>query len=113
MKRRDFFKNVGNLGALSAGYTALSLFAEDARADLPSAYGKATGGSLTGPYLDLRTGVGNKIAYSRLNGDLDESQQKVGWFKGYIMAVRPHQPIKDILGIQGFGVSRLDRKSVV
>ena len=34
MKRRDFFKNVGNLGALSAGYTALSLFAEDARADL-------------------------------------------------------------------------------
>ncbi len=110
MKRRDFFKNVGNLGALSAGYTALSLFAEDARADLPSAYGKATGGSLTGPYLDLRTGVGNKIAYSRLNGDLDESQQKVGWFKGYIMAVRPHQPIKDVLGIQGFGVSRLEQQ---
>ena len=110
MKRRDFFKNVGNLGALSAGYTALSLFTEDARADLPSAYGKATGGSLTGPYLDLRTGVGNKIAYSRLNGDLDESQQKIGWFKGYIMAVRPHQRINDILGIQGFGVSRLEQQ---
>ena len=34
MKRRDFFKNVGNLGALSAGYTALNMIDEDTRNDL-------------------------------------------------------------------------------
>ena len=39
MKRREFFKNIGNLGALSAGAAALSAFSQQAKADLPSAYG--------------------------------------------------------------------------
>ena len=52
MKRRDFFKNIGNLGALSTGFTTMSLLSENVRADLPSAYGQATGASLTGPYVD-------------------------------------------------------------
>mgnify|MGYP001169401881 FL=1 len=110
MKRRDFFKNFGTLGALGAGSAALGLFGQQAKADLPSAYGKAVGSALKGPYLDLTTGVGNKYAYSRLNGDLDESKQKYGWFKGYIMAIRPHQPILDVVGIDGFGVSRLEQQ---
>ena len=81
MKRRDFFKNIGNLGALSTGFTTMSLLSENVRADLPTTYGQATGDSRKGHYVDLRTGVGNKIAYSRMNGDPDESKQKVGWFK--------------------------------
>ena len=111
MERRQFFKNIGNLGALSAGAAALSVFSQQANADLPSAYGGATGDALNGPYLDLRTGVGNKLAYSRLNGDLDESKQKTGWFKGYIMAIRPNKPILDVLGVAGFGVSRLEQQT--
>jgi len=111
MKRRQFFKNIGNLGALSAGAAALSVFSQQANADLPSAYGGARGDALNGPYLDLRTGVGNKLAYSRLNGDLDESKQKIGWFKGYVMAIRPHKPILDVLGVAGFGVSRLEQQT--
>lgn len=87
MKRRQFFKNVGTLGAFSAGAAALNLFSETAKADLPSAYGSAMGKDLKGPYLDLGTGVGNKFAYARLNGDLDETKQKYGWFKGYIMEI--------------------------
>ena len=111
MKRRQFFKNIGNLGALSAGAAALSVFSQQANADLPSAYGGARGDALNGPYLDLRTGVGNKLAYSRLNGDLDESKQKIGWFKGYVMAIRPNKPILDVLGVAGFGVSRLEQQT--
>ena len=111
MERRQFFKNIGNLGALSAGAAALSVFSQQANADLPSAYGGATGDALNGPYLDLRTGVGNKLAYSRLNGDLDESKQKIGWFKGYVMAIRPNKPILDVLGVAGFGVSRLEQQT--
>ncbi|GIS40959.1 MAG: hypothetical protein Ct9H90mP13_08050 [Pseudomonadota bacterium] len=45
-----------------------------------------------------------------MNGDLDESKQKYGWFKGYIMAVRPNKPIVDCVGIEGFGVSDWNNK---
>ena len=34
-----------------------------------SKYGK--GPALEGPYLDLRTGKGNQLAYARIQGDLD------------------------------------------
>jgi len=111
MKRRQFFKNVGTLGAFSAGSTALSMFTESARADLPSAYGGSSGAALNGPYLDLATGEGNKYAYARLNGDLNEAKQKYGWFKGYVMAIRPNKPILDVVGFAGFGVSRLEQQA--
>lgn len=34
--------------------------------------------SLTGPYLDLTTGMGNMLAMSRIVGDLDFTKQKHG-----------------------------------
>ena len=111
MKRRDFFKNVGNVGAFGAGAMALGMMADNAKADQATAYGSSTGEALNGPYLDLSKGPDNKIAYSRMNGDLDESKQKYGWFKGYIMAVRPNKPIVDCVGIEGFGVSRLEQQA--
>ena len=111
MKRREFFKNIGNLGALSAGAAALSAFSQQANADLPSAYGGGRGEAINGPYLDLTKGPDNKLAYSWMNGDLDESKQKIGWFKGYIMALRPNKPIIDCVGIEGFGVSRLEQQA--
>jgi hypothetical protein len=111
MERRKFFKSIGSLGALSASAVALNMMSQNAKADLPSAYGKSSGPSLKGPYLDLTTGPGNKVGYARLNGDLDESKQKYGWFKGHIMAIRPNKPILDILGVAGFGVSRLEKQA--
>ena len=90
MKRRDFFKNIGNVGAMGAGAMALNMMSNHAKADSASSYGQSMGQSLSGPYIDLTTGPGNKVGYARLNGDLDESKQKYGWFKGFIMAIRPN-----------------------
>ena len=111
MKRREFFKNIGNVGAMGAGALALNLMSNHAKADSAASYGQSMGQSLSGPYIDLMTGPGNKVGYARLNGDLDESKQKYGWFKGFIMAIRPNKPILDALGFQGFGVSRLEKQA--
>ena len=70
MKRREFFKNVGNVGAFGAGAMALGMMADNAKADQATAYGSSTGEALNGPYLDLSKGPDNKIAYSRMNGRL-------------------------------------------
>ena len=111
MKRRDFFKNIGNVGAMGAGAMALNMMSNHAKADSASSYGQSMGQSLSGPYIDLTTGPGNKVGYARLNGDLDQSKKKYGWFKGFIMAIRPNKPILDVLGFQGFGVSRLEKQA--
>ena len=111
MKRREFFKNIGNVGAMGAGALALYMMSNHAKADSAASYGQSMGQSLSGPYIDLMTGPGNKVGYARLNGDLDESKQKYGWFKGFIMAIRPNKPILDAIGFQGFGVSRLEKQA--
>ena len=43
MERRQFFKNIGNLGALSASAATLGLLSEKALADQAAAYGGARG----------------------------------------------------------------------
>ena len=43
MKRREFFKNVGNVGAFGAGAMALGMMADNAKADQAAAYGSSTG----------------------------------------------------------------------
>ena len=111
MKRGECFKNIGNVGAMGAGALALNMMSNHAKADSAASYGQSMGQSLSGPYIDLMTGPGNKVGYARLNGDLDESKQKYGWFKGFIMAIRPNKPILDALGFQGFGVSRLEKQA--
>ena len=52
MERRQFFKNIGNLGALSASAATLGLLSEKAHADQAAAYGGARGEALNGHYLD-------------------------------------------------------------
>ena len=49
MERRQFFKNIGNLGALSASAATLGLLSEKAHADQAAAYGGARGEALNGP----------------------------------------------------------------
>ena len=109
--RRDFvssFATVGPLGAaalaLAHGGSALAGGHGGAPA-ATSRYGK--GPAIEGPYLDLRTGAGNKLAYARIQGDLDASKQKYFWFKGYVSGVRPGKKIDDLCGAEGFGAIRL------
>jgi hypothetical protein len=65
------------------------------------------GPGLKGPYIDLTTGAGNKLAYARIQGDLDFGKQKYFWFKGYVMAIEPQKKIVDLMGASGFGAIRL------
>ena len=113
--RRDLlnsFATVGPMGALSlamlqAGPAFAGAHKGTGQAPaMASRYGK--GPALEGPYLDLRTGKGNKLAYARIQGDLDNSKQKYFWFKGYVSGVRPGKKIDDLCGAEGFGAIRLN-----
>ncbi len=107
-QRRALFQNAGALGAALAigGAASATAVAASAQGKLgPSRYGKGPG--LEGPYLDLRTGRGNQLAYARIQGDLDYGKQKYFWFKGYAYAVQPGKKIVDLIGTSGFGVIRL------
>ena len=105
-QRREIITSLGAVGAFGAaalafGQAPRKAFASDsASAGSPDYIG--------GPYVDLRTGAGNKIGYARMQGDLDESKQRIGWFKGYVMGVRPGEAIRDLFGFAGFGASRLE-----
>ena len=100
--RREFLKSFSAVGA----FGALSL-ATASRASAGAHAQTAPADAISGPYVDLRTGEGNKIAYARLQGDLDFGKQKYGWYKGYVTAVRPGKKVQDLFGFEGFGVSRL------
>ena len=110
-QRRDFIRGFGAVGAFGAAALGLGACASRAPFGGGARPGEASSlqDYLSGPHVDLRTGEGNKIAYARTQGDLDESRQKVGWFKGYVMGVRPGEAIRDLFGFAGFGVSRLQQ----
>lgn len=88
---------------LLGGVTALAL----STASEPLAAATQPSASLTGPYLDLSTPRGNMLMLARMSGDLDLAQQKRGWYNGYVMGVRPGEPLRDLFGFAGFGMSRL------
>ncbi|MEO8445622.1 MAG: hypothetical protein ABI567_11510, partial [Gammaproteobacteria bacterium] len=108
--RRDLlntFATVGPMGAMSLAMLQGGTAFAAAGGKLASRYGQ--GPALEGPYLDLRTGKGNKLAYARIQGDLDNKKQKFFWFKGYCSGVRPGKKIDDLCGSEGFGVIRLNQ----
>lgn len=62
---------------------------------------------LKGPYLDLTTARGNREAFARLQGNLDFSKTKYGWYRGKALGVRPGEPIRDLVGFTGFSCTKL------
>ena len=79
-----------------------------AAAGIPLSRGvAATEPSLTGPYLDLTTGMGNMLAMARIVGDLDLGKQSHGWYRGVAMGFRPGEAGRDLFGIMGMGTGRL------
>jgi len=118
VQRRDFLKSFASVGAAGAATMALAACAPRSgqpgngvgAADEPMVSRGGRGPALEGPYLDLRTGRGNQLAYARIQGDLDWGKQKYFWFKGYVMAVQPHKQIQNLIGAQGFGAIRLHER---
>jgi len=117
--RRAFFETASGVGAALAlggvaSGSALAAASKGISGTSPSGtspsgtskYGKGPG--LEGPYLDLRTGKGNQLAYARIQGDLDWGKQKYFWFKGYTYAVQPGKKIVDLCGASGFGAIRFE-----
>lgn len=105
-KRREILKSFGAVGAFGAA--ALALGQAPRKAAAAGHDSSAATDYISGPYVDLRTAAGNVTGYARLTSDLDESKQRLGWFKGYVMGVRPGEAIRDLFGFQGFGASRLE-----
>jgi Protein of unknown function (DUF1838) len=103
--RRDVFSKLATLGMSGAALTALSHMADAKPSAMKSLYGR--GKALEGPYLDMRTGAGNKLGYARIQGDLNFGKPKFFWFKGYGMAIEPNKKIENLMGTAGFGVIRL------
>jgi hypothetical protein len=99
LSRRDFMNNVG-IGVASAA-------AFGASSSASAAAGEAIDKSLSGPYIDLSTPEGNMTAYARLQGDLDSSKTKYGWYKGMVSAVMPDKAVKDLFIMEGFSCARL------
>lgn len=106
--RRNVLKSFATVGAFGAMSMALGAMSRQAQAAAAARYG--TGPALSGPYLDLRTGRGNQLAYARIQSDIDFGKQKYFWFKGYVAGNRPMQKIDDLFGAQGFGVIRLNQR---
>jgi hypothetical protein len=100
----------GRREALLGGVATLALAGSTRSAQADQAATGASGGvapSLTGPAYDLRTARDNKIVMARLIADLEVGKQRAGWYNGYVTAVRPDAPLRDLFGFAGFGMSRL------
>jgi hypothetical protein len=79
LSRRLFLNQIG-MGAASAAALAATGCATTGAAAGGTGGGKK---SLTGPWLNLlENPEDNMIAYARLQGNLDSSKVKYGWYKG-------------------------------
>jgi hypothetical protein len=100
LSRRHFLNQIGMGAASAAAFSASSSAAAADTADTPAK-------SLSGPYLDLSKPEDNMTAYARLQGNLDSSKTKYGWYKGMVSAVMPDQAVKDLFMMEGFSCTRL------
>lgn len=103
LSRRDFMNNIG-IGAASAA----ALTATGCATAGGSASAVPSDNSITGPHLNLlESAEDNMTAYARLQGNLDSSKTKYGWYKGMVSAVMPGKAVKDLFMMEGFSCARL------
>ncbi len=103
LSRRDFMNNIG-IGAASAA----ALTATGCATAGSGNTAVASDNSITGPHLNLLESTeDNMTAYARLQGDLDSSKTKYGWYKGMVSAVMPNKAVKDLFMMEGFSCTRL------
>jgi hypothetical protein len=103
LSRRDFMNNIGIGAASAAALTATGCATAGAgNTAMPS------DNSITGPHLNLLDSAeDNMTAYARLQGNLDSSKTKYGWYKGMVSAVMPNKVVKDLFMMEGFSCARL------
>jgi len=102
LSRRNFLNNVG-MGAASVAALAATGCAT-AQGGLKA--GEAP--SVTGPNFNLlESNEDNMIAIARLQGNLDSSKVKYGWYKGMVSAVMPGRAVEDLFMMEGFSCARL------
>jgi hypothetical protein len=103
LSRRNFLNQVGIGAASAAALSATGCASMGSTSDASNA-----DKSLTGPFLDLLGSTeDNMTAYARLQGNLDGSKTKYGWYKGMVSAVMPDKAVKDLFMMEGFSCARL------
>lgn len=103
MNRRNLLK-----GGVGAGSTALAAYAMGPGATQSLAMA-ATGESqfdknLPKKFADSKW---NRDAMARLNGDLDFGKVKPGWYNGVVLGTRDGEPVRPLMGFEGFSMARL------
>lgn len=59
--------------------------------------------------LRYRDPLWNRDTFAKLQGNLDFDKQKIGWFGGKVYGVRENEPLRELFGMEGFSVTRLQR----
>jgi hypothetical protein len=104
LSRRNFLNQIGMGAASAAAFAATGCATTGPKgADTDS-----TANSVTGPnYNLLESAEDNMVAYARLQGNLDSSKVKYGWYKGMVSAVMPNMAVQDLFMMEGFSCARL------
>jgi hypothetical protein len=66
--------------------------------------------TLTGPYIDLTTGMGNANIRARLEGNLDETKTKYGSATGIVSGVRPGEALRELFGFEVVSAGRIRKQ---
>ncbi len=105
-KRREFLKASAWATGAAVAMSACATTPTPAR---NLAGGKSINGdALKGPVYDLTSNPEhNKEVYAKMQGDLDLSQDRPGWYSGYVYAVRDGHKNVDLVGMSGLSHARL------
>lgn len=57
--------------------------------------------------VDFNDPEWNRDIFARLNGNLDTSRDKCGWYGGKVLGVRPGEKVRELFGMEGFSTYRL------
>jgi hypothetical protein len=108
LSRRNFLNQVGMGAASAAAIAATGCASAGSSTTETPATTEAVDKSITGPYLNLLDSPeDNMTAFARLQGNLDSSKVKYGWYKGMVSAVMPDRAVKDLFMMEGFSCARL------
>ncbi len=101
--RRETLRSALGISRLAAG--GMMLGACTPTAELKPASPKRAPVDFSDPAQNLR-------AFMKLIGNLDPTKETAGWFGGQIFGdTRRNQPLRLLLGVQGFGVLRIEQQA--
>lgn len=89
LDRRDFLKVAGFAAA-----GALAATAADAKVQFESK-------------LDFKNPKWNRDAYARLQGNLDTTRTRIGYYGGTVLGVSPNEKVRELVRFEGFSCTRL------